>query len=503
MTTSPETTTEIVPTTANALDKPNQLLEELNFVKIEGRYFCFDHRGLQNRKGIFEYRDGTRGLVVELNDRFGHPGPLAYKIVQSVFRKITEEGFPFPETVSFSKRELGRWIGRDIFGGRDSKDIYKAIRQLEDTRISLVLYGGNGNVVGNPLNFRFFIDTAFIGDGKSIDAMHISATKLTVHPIIVESMRQNHFVVFNWDRLSLFEPLSAALYKRLYLHFSNLYENQYDRTSLRFEKDYEQMCGEWLGGLVVQKYKSRIKQQLDPHLKTLVEHGLLRSAVVENRADGNGFKVSFRPGKNFFVDYEHFYRRGKVRVLQFQHSSDKFHIQKPLELVAYFYKKLKGVDVLDTNIFSGKDTDFLRALDAQFGEDGVRDLIDYAVAEAPKTQFVMQTVHAIKQYIPAWQAEKEKRIATRARQRRDEENQKEERKQIEYEHFIKAELHYYIDSLSPEERANLTNRVADLVDVKHPKGSPVHSISMRIVERQLIQEAHPLPSFDEWKMSRS
>ncbi len=503
MTTPSETTTEIVPIAANELEKPNQLLEELNFVKIEGRYFCFDHRGLQNRKGVFEYRDGNRGLVVELNDRFGHPGPLAYKIVQSVFRKITEEGAPFPGTVSFSKRELGRWIGRDLFGGRDSKDIYKAIRQLEDTRISLVLYGEKGNVVGNPLNFRFLIDTAFIGEGMSIDAMHLSATKLTVHPIIVESMRQNHFVIFNWDRLSLLEPLTAALYKRLYLHFSNLYENQYDRASLRFEKDYEQMCGEWLGGLAVQKYKSRITQQLEPHLKILLDRGLLRSATVEKRADGNGFKISFRPGRDFFVDYEHFYHRSKVRVLQFQHTSDQFQIQKPLELAAYFYKRLKGVDTLETNIFSAKDTDFLRDIEAQFGDEGVRDLIDYAVAEAPKTKFAMQTVHAIKQYIPAWQAEKDKRATVRERQRLEAAKRAEEHKQLEYEQFIKAEIHYYIDSLSSEERASLTERAAALVDVKHPKGSPVYSISVRIAERQLIQEAHPLPSFEEWKTSRS
>lgn len=180
----------------------------------------------------------------------------------------------------------------------------------------------------------------------------------------------------------------------------------------------------------------------------------------------------------------------------------QFHIQKPLELAAYFYKKLKGVDILDTNIFSGKDTDFLRDLETQFGEDGVHDLIDYAVAEALKTKFAMQTVHAIKQYIPAWLAEKEKRVAARARQRRDEAAREEERKQMEYEHFIKAELHYYIDSLSPEERANLTNHAEAIADVTHPKGSALHSISMRIAERQLIQEAHPLPSFEEWKMSR-
>lgn len=500
----PRTTTsaEVVPIAATPAEKPNQLLEELNFVKIEGRYFCFDPRAIPKRKGLLEYRDGNRGLVIELNDRFGHPGPLAYKIVQSVFRKITEEGAPFPGTVSFGKRELGRWIGRDIFGGRDSKDIYHAIRQLEDTRISLVLYGENNKVIGNPLNFRFLIDTAFIGEGASIDSMNLSATKLSVHPIIVESMRQNHFVVFNWDRLAQLEPLTAALYKRLYLHFSNLYENKYDRASLRFEKDYEQMCGEWLGGLAVHRHKSRIGQQLDPHLKTLIARGLLRSATIEKRSDGDGFKVSFRPGREFFEDYAYFYNRSKGRLLQFQHSTDRFHIQKPLELAAHFYKRLKGVESLDTNIFSAKDTDFLRELEEQFGDDGVRDLIDYAIAEAPKTKFAMQTVHAIRQYIPAWQAEKEQRAAAREQQRAADAQRTREREQAEYDEFVKAETHYYLDSLTPERRAELTTRAAEAVDAKYPPDSPLHKISVRIAENQLIREAHPLPTFEDWKKSR-
>jgi len=50
-------------------------------------------------------------------------------------------------------------------------------------------------------------------------------------------------------------PLSATLYKRLYLHFSNLYQNKHDATSLSFEKDYAAICAEWFGGLKTMSYK--------------------------------------------------------------------------------------------------------------------------------------------------------------------------------------------------------------------------------------------------------
>ena len=44
------------------------------------------------------------------------------------------------------------------------------------------------------------------------------------------------------------EPIGMALYKRLFYHFSNLYHPRRSRDDLRFEKDYEDICNEWLGG---------------------------------------------------------------------------------------------------------------------------------------------------------------------------------------------------------------------------------------------------------------
>ncbi len=502
MTEPPKPPADIIPIGTPPRARPNPLLEELNFLKIEGRYFCFDRRGLHDRKGILEYRDGNRGLILELNDRFGHPGPLAYRIAQSVFRKITAEGVALPGTVSFGQRELGRWIGRDIFGGHDAKCIYRAIRQLEDTRISLVLYGKHDEIISNPLNFRFLIETAFIGEGEGIDSMRISATRLTVHPIIIDSMRRHRMVVFNWDRVGSLEPLTAALYKRLYLHFSNLYENQYDRATLRFEKDYAQMCGEWLGGLTVYKHKSRITQQLAPHLKTLVEHGLLRSACIERRADGKGFKLTFRPGNEFFVDYETFYRHTTATLLPFQSRVESLAIEKPLELAAYFYQRLKGGEPLDSRIFSVSDTNFLRDLETKFGDEAVRDLIDYAIGEAPKTNFVMQTVHALTTYVPAWQADKSKRATALRRRQTEEEQQAEQRERDTYAEITKAEAHRYLESLSAEARADLNARAIALAEVDHPKGTPAHGLSVTIARRQLIQAAIPLPTFEEWRQSR-
>ena len=103
----------IVPLSSRPLTKTDVLLEELNVVKLEGRYFCFDRKALSKRTGSLTYRDGNRGLIIKVSDEFGHPSILAYRVLQAIFRKVTLEGKPYPEVVSFSYRELGRLVGRD------------------------------------------------------------------------------------------------------------------------------------------------------------------------------------------------------------------------------------------------------------------------------------------------------------------------------------------------------------------------------------------------------
>ena len=323
----------------NAISKPDSLIEELQIVRLEGRYFCFDRHEAKNRAGVLQYRDGNRGMVIEVSPRYGHPSILAYKVLQAVFRKVTLEGKPYPDMVSFSYRELSRMAGRDVFGGRDSQQLYEAIRQLEDTKIELFLYDDSGNVF-RSFRFNLIISNGFIGSGEVTSPTRIKAAALTLHPVIMDSMRCGHFAIFNWQRLESMEPLSAALYKRLYLHFSNLYKNHYDRHSLKFEKDYETLCQEWLGGLKPERYKSRITQQLGKHLALLCESGLVRFATIEEKSGGNGFKLVFRPGNSFYQDYEAFYQGNKARVLQFQHADDNSNIKGPIESVAAFYKRL-------------------------------------------------------------------------------------------------------------------------------------------------------------------
>ncbi|WP_214646887.1 hypothetical protein, partial [Mycobacterium tuberculosis] len=63
------------------------------------------------------------------------------------------------------------------------------------------------------------------------------------------------------------DTIAIALYKRLFFHLSNTYRPSTARSTFKFEKDYEVICREWLGGLKPEKYKSRIEKQLGKHLR--------------------------------------------------------------------------------------------------------------------------------------------------------------------------------------------------------------------------------------------
>src|SRR3954449_3233858 len=129
-------------TTARTLER---LREEITILRIEGTLFCFDPKEAKRRTGIvtnvLRDSDGTeRPVSVEIHPTYGQPSVLAYKIVQAIFLKMTQAGEPYPNVIAFTQREFGRLMGRTTWGGKDSRELYQAIMQLQMTRISCSVY---------------------------------------------------------------------------------------------------------------------------------------------------------------------------------------------------------------------------------------------------------------------------------------------------------------------------------------------------------------------------
>jgi hypothetical protein len=226
--------------------------------------------------------------------------------------------------------------------------------------------------------------------------------------VIAQSVNKRHIAFFNLHRLNTLDAVGVVLYKRIFFHLSNLYHPQKGKERLSFEKDYEDICAEWLGGLKPEKYRSKILQnQLGRHLDALKKTQLIRKYDVCRKADGSGFKIVFHPGDGFFDDYEEYYLRLQQPRLRFKEAHSVRLIQKPLELVAYFHEKVGH----SGNTFSEKDTAQASKLLETYSESDVRDLIDFALDHARSTKFQMQHFGAVLTYLDRWAALLAARVA--------------------------------------------------------------------------------------------
>jgi hypothetical protein len=411
------TSDSVLPVEVDPFAEQERLFSEANLLRLEGRLFCFDPKEAGRRQGeTRRFVDSNRledvvkqPIIIRPDPEFGYPSPLAYKVLQAISKKLTEEGFPVPNGVSFSQRELARLVGRSSFGGASSKELYRAIMQLHTTRVQCSFYDKKTD---HWVSASFFVlyEALFSGRKNSIRTCMVS-----VHPRIVESLNNKHYACINWARLMSLEPIGMALYKRLFYHLSNLNHPRRSRDELRFEKDYEDICNEWLGGLKPERYRSKILQtQLGRHLDGLKATRLIRKYEILKKADGDGLKLVFWPGRGFFEDYEEFYVRQWTPQLRFHQTAALLNIQQPLELVAYFHKLLDHPH----RTFEDKETAYAARLLETHAIEEVRALIDYAVREAEKTRFKMQFFTAIRSYVERWEVDQAQHAIERQRRAR-------------------------------------------------------------------------------------
>src|SRR3954454_21223862 len=122
----PRTPTMTLPTNDN--EKPmhreepqhaefERLTQEINLLKLEGHVFCFDPREAKRRRGTLTLADARKQPVsIKVDDDYGQPSVLAYKVLQAIFLKLDEQGCTLTEdgrclytdTFAFSQRELSR-----------------------------------------------------------------------------------------------------------------------------------------------------------------------------------------------------------------------------------------------------------------------------------------------------------------------------------------------------------------------------------------------------------
>ena len=342
----------------------DKLYIESTLLRIAGALFCHDQKAAAKRTEEIHLSrgDAHRHIVIRPDPKLGQPGPLAHKVFVALLKKHSDYGKPIRNEISFTRREIGRLIGRKEWGGRDSEQLARALHEIHYTFIRTHFKKSDGRHQEHSFN----IFPEILIERREFASDPIEACTITLAEPIVRSLQEEHFTCLNFALMQELGTIGQALYMRAFFHFANLYDGR-NRSRLSFQKRYDDICTEWLGGVAVVKHQSKIVERLGSHLDQLVAHGFLASyRITKAKADDQtGFVIAFRPGDGFFRDYDRYYRARLQGELQWDYGSDQRQIAEPLRVAYQFIEKRTGQKVTAQAYVSSKDVQTAKQLLAE------------------------------------------------------------------------------------------------------------------------------------------
>jgi len=298
--------------------------------------------------------------------------------------------------------------------------------------------------------------------------------------------------------------IGQALYMRLFFHFANLYEAQKGKTGLVFQKRYDDICVEWLGGLTIHDRISHVRRdQLGPHLSQLVSAKFLSSYSIDKAKTRTGFIITFRPGPAFFSDYERFYRHRNQGELQWSFDADRREIAEPLKLAYLFAAKLIGRPLAAVPYVFQKETESAKFILEQVAFEDAGDFLDYALAETKRSKFEVKSLGGLKGYLPGYLATLEQRRATRAAHAKHQARIRQEEEQASYSQYRQEKANALFATL-PKSEQEAIETIARGRSAKPFASASTGALSARIFEMEKARataERYPdrLPTFADWK----
>lgn len=473
-----------------------KLYMENTLLRIAGALFCHDAKRAPTRTDEIELNEGAsdKHIVITPDARLGQPGPLAHKIFVALIKKHSDYGRPIQKEVSFTRREIGRLIGRKDWGGRDSEQLARALHEIHRTFIRTQFKGAAGRFIEHS----FVVFPEILLERREFASDPIESCTVTLAEPILASLRDEHFTCLNHALMTRLGTIAQALYMRLFFHFANLYEGRAGKR-FSFAKRYDAICAEWLGGLTVHEHKSRIvDDQLGPHLRQLVEVGVLSSYAVEKAKGRGGFVIRFRPGAAFFEDYERFYRRRKQGELQWNFHGDRRAIGDPLKVAYLFTTKRTGQPPASIDFVPSKDVETAKQLLAAIPLEDMSTFLDYALAEANRTNFAIQTLGGVKAYVDPYLAVKKRWASDAARVAAAKAKEEEaETRRIAFDRYRRAQATEILASLTPQERA-LIDKQAETYAARFPKTLQESMLAFGRVRFTIERHGDRFTSFEDW-----
>jgi len=475
---------------------------ENTLLRVAGALFCHDAKRASSRTQEIELNKGVadKNIVVRPDPRLGQPGPLAHKIFVALIKKHSNYGRPIQAEVSFTKRELMRLIGRSGWGGRHGEQLTRALDEIHHAFIRTKFKTKDDRSAEH--SFNIFPEVYLERAENQTDP--IERCTVTLARPIIRSLQDEHFTCLNHALMQQLGTIGQALYMRLHFHFANLHQDNARRRPT-FSKRYDDICAEWLGGLTVLKYRSTIeREQLGPHLRQLRQANFLASYAITEAARGDGFVITFRPGVAFLRDYERFYRGRHQGEVQFEFHNDSETVSQPLKVAYLFMEKRTGRPVRDIPYVSSKEVETAKEMLHKVSFEHMPDFIDYALAEAKKTNFDVQTLGGLKQYLAGYGERRAGRAAREATVKIREMKDKEEADGIAYDRYRRQSAEALFSTLPASEQAVIEDLARERGSFGSSQG-PLATTLYEIAKARITAERHPdriLP-FDEWKIRRA
>jgi len=469
---------------------------ENTLLRICGALFCHDpKRAPTSTQEIELHHDADeKNIFIRPDPKLGQPGQLAHKIFVALIKKHSDYGRPVQKEISFTRREIGRLIGRREWGGRDSEQLSRALHEIHYTFVRTHFR----NSAGHHVEQSFNIFPEIFLERREFASDPIEACTITLAEPIVASLQDEHFTCLNHTLMMQLGTIGQALYMRTFFHFANLYTGA-NGASLAFQKRYDDVCRELPGGLTVHRQRSVIEaRQLGVHLGQLVTANFLSGYDITKAKGREGFVLTFRPGRTFFEDYNRFYRRRGHSELPSQIAPDRRDIGEPLRFAYLFTEKRTGQPVGSIAYVNSRDVATAKQLLAEMTFAEAPAFLDFALAAARSTNFDVQTLGGLRQYLAPYRA----REAARASSHQHEVlRRRHEDERIAYDGYRRQEVDSVFDDLPEDERRAIEDVARRAIT--GPEG-PLYDTMLLVKRRQLVAQRYHdrIRSFEEWRTAQ-
>src|SRR3954466_8073532 len=118
--------------------RSDKLYLENNLLRIAGALFCHDPKRAALRTAEVQLNAALpeKRITIRPDPMLGQPGQLAHKIFVALIKKHSDYGPRVSNEIPFTRREIGRLIGRKEWGGKDSEQLSRALREIHYTFIT-------------------------------------------------------------------------------------------------------------------------------------------------------------------------------------------------------------------------------------------------------------------------------------------------------------------------------------------------------------------------------